>query len=82
MIAMTTLTMVALAQATVPDVPRELPGGALAFMLLSMAAVTFLTVWCFMRILGGRKHFDPDGTGPARPPVPGEVELDEEQPGR
>ena len=30
-----------------------------AFMLLSMAAVSTLTVWCFARILRGKEHFDP-----------------------
>lgn len=44
------------------------------FMLTSMGAVTFLTVWCFARIIRGRAHFDPDGTGPEHPPVPGKVE--------
>jgi hypothetical protein len=48
--------------------------GALAFMLISMAAVTTLTAWCFTRIVRGRRHFDPDGTGPAHSPVPGEVD--------
>jgi len=47
---------------------------AWVFMLGSMGAVTTLTVWCFTRVLTTRDHFDPDGTGPARPPVPGEVE--------
>jgi hypothetical protein len=46
---------------------------ALAFMLISMAAVTTLTVWCFVRILSGRRHFDPDGTGPAHSPEPGDL---------
>lgn len=49
-------------------------GGALAFMLISIGAVTTLTIWCFTRVLSTRRHFDPDGTGPARPPVAGEVE--------
>ncbi|CAN5747243.1 hypothetical protein BH23GEM6_BH23GEM6_12570 [soil metagenome] len=47
---------------------------AWVFMLGSMGAVTTLAVWCFTRVLTTRKHFDPDGTGPARPPVVGEVE--------
>jgi len=46
---------------------------SLTFMLASMGAVTTLTVWCFARILRGKRHFDPDGTGPARPPVQGGV---------
>ena len=36
-----------------------------------MAAVTSLTFWCFWRILSGKEHFDPDGTGPEHSPVPG-----------
>ena len=44
------------------------------FMLASMGAVTALTIWCFVRILGGKAHFDPDGTGPAVPPVKGRLE--------
>jgi hypothetical protein len=47
---------------------------ALTFMVISMGAVTLLTAWCFFRILGGRRHFDPDGTGPAHAPVPGELD--------
>lgn len=45
-----------------------------AFMLLSMAAVSTLTVWCFWRILSGKEHFDPDGTGPAHSPVKGKAD--------
>lgn len=44
------------------------------FMLSAVTAVTALTAWCYMRILGSKDHFDPDGTGPASPPVSGEVE--------
>jgi hypothetical protein len=44
------------------------------FMLVCMGAVTLLTAWSFNRILRGKEHFDPDGTGPAHAPVPGEVE--------
>lgn len=60
------------------ETPKELDAFALTFMLVSMGAVTLLTIWCYARILGGQKHFDPDGTGPAHSPVPGEVERDEE----
>jgi hypothetical protein len=49
---------------------------ALVFMIVSMGSVTLLAAWCFWRILAGRRHFDPDGTGPAHSPVPGEVERD------
>ncbi|MEX0912457.1 MAG: hypothetical protein WD737_13400 [Gemmatimonadota bacterium] len=48
--------------------------GALAFMLISMGLVTGLLAWCLTRVLGTKQHFDPDGTGPAQPPVPGEAE--------
>jgi hypothetical protein len=64
-----------------PDAAMLGPG-ALAFMLISMAAVTALTAWCFFRIVRGRRHFDPDGTGPAHAPVPGEVERSNEPPER
>lgn len=47
---------------------------ALLFMLASMGAVTLLAGWSFARVLRGKRHFDPDGTGPAKPPVPGEAE--------
>ncbi len=47
---------------------------AWVFMLVSMGAVTTLTAWCFYRVLSTRDHFDPDGTGPAHAPVPGEIE--------
>jgi hypothetical protein len=48
---------------------------AWVFMLSSMGAVTLLTAWCFLRVLTTRKHFDPDGTGPAHAPVPGAAET-------
>lgn len=78
---MTTIApMLLVLQAQTPpaaEVPPTLSTGALIFMLISMGAVTLLTAWCFLRILRGRAHFDPDGTGPARPPVPGELERRE-----
>ncbi len=45
-----------------------------SFMLLSMGGVTALAAYCFSRVLRGKRHFDPDGTGPAHPPVKGRVE--------
>lgn len=48
---------------------------AWAFMLISMGAVTLLAAWCFWRILRGKEHFDPDGTGPAHSPVEGRVDA-------
>ena len=52
----------------------EMDAFSWVFMLVSMAAVTTLTVWCFTRILRGKQHFDPDGTGPGHPPVRGRAE--------
>lgn len=52
----------------------ELDAFSWTLMLVSMGSVTLLTVWCFYRILTGRQHFDPDGTGPQSPPVPGRLE--------
>jgi hypothetical protein len=48
------------------------------FMILSIGTVTTLTAWCFYRVLSTRTHFDPDGTGPAHPPVPGKVEQEQD----
>lgn len=44
------------------------------FMLVSMGGVTWLTIWSFLRILRGKAHFDPDGTGPAHAPVQGRAD--------
>lgn len=73
---MITLSLAALLQTPAAEAAaREgLSTFALIFMLLSMAAVTTLTVWCFTKILSGKAHFDPDGTGPAHAPVPGEAD--------
>ncbi|MEW5928439.1 MAG: hypothetical protein AB1941_13305 [Gemmatimonadota bacterium] len=48
--------------------------GAMIFLILSWTFVLGLTTWSFSRILSGKKHFDPDGIGPASPPVPGAAE--------
>lgn len=48
--------------------------GALIFMLVSWTFVLGLTFWSFARIMKTEKHFDPDGIGPASPPVPGAAE--------
>ena len=45
--------------------------GAILFMAGSWTFVLGLTFWAFTRILRGRKHFDPDGIGPAARPEPG-----------
>jgi len=44
--------------------------GAMLFMALSWTFVLGLTFWSFSKILKTQRHFDPDGTGPASPPVP------------
>ena len=43
---------------------------AMIFMALSWTFVLGLMGWSFKRILSDQKHHDPDGTGPAVPPVP------------
>jgi hypothetical protein len=45
-------------------------GGAIAFMAISWTFVLSLAGWAFMRLLTDKKHHDPDGIGPASPPVP------------
>jgi hypothetical protein len=47
---------------------------AIIFMALSWAFVLGLVFWSFARILGHKKHFDPDGIGPARPAEPPAVD--------
>lgn len=49
--------------------------GALIFMVASWAFVLGLTIWSFARILRHREHHDPDGTGPASPPEPGQIDT-------
>lgn len=48
--------------------------GAIVFWALSWGFVLGLTGWAYGRILRGRRHFDPDGIGPAVPPEPGRAE--------
>jgi hypothetical protein len=48
--------------------------GAILFMAGSWTFVLGLTFWCFSRILRKKKHFDPDGLGPAAPPEPARTE--------
>jgi hypothetical protein len=43
---------------------------ALIFMVLSWTFVLGLLSWSYYRILTHKKHFDPDGIGPAAPPEP------------
>ncbi|MQA92451.1 MAG: hypothetical protein GEU90_19860 [Gemmatimonas sp.] len=53
-----------------------LSGFSWTFMIVSMAAVTLLAVWCYARIFRGKRHFDPDGTGPEHSPVEGKVDQE------
>lgn len=48
--------------------------GAAIFMAVAWIFVLGLTSWSFARILRAKSHFDPDGIGPASPPVRGEAE--------
>jgi hypothetical protein len=48
--------------------------GALIFMVVSWTFVLGLTFWAFGMILRRKKHFDPDGIGPAGPPEPGKFD--------
>jgi hypothetical protein len=48
--------------------------GAAVFMAVAWTFVLGLTFWAFRKILRTEKHFDPDGIGPASPPVPGAAE--------
>ena len=43
---------------------------ALIFMVCSWAVVLGLVAWSFYKLLTMKKHFDPDGIGPASPPEP------------
>ena len=68
--------VLALLQAAAPEAraAEGMDAFSWTFMLVSMGSVSALTFWCFWRILRGRSHFDPDGTGPAHAPVQGEAE--------
>jgi hypothetical protein len=45
--------------------------GAIIFMALSWAFVLGLMGWSWSKMLSKKEHFDPDGIGPAEPPVAG-----------
>ena len=47
---------------------------AILFMAASWTFVLGLAAWSYSRLLGNRKHFDPDGIGPAVPPVAGRAD--------
>lgn len=46
------------------------------FLAVSWTFVLGLVTWSFKRLLSdqGKKHFDPDGVGPAKPAAKGRVE--------
>lgn len=44
--------------------------GAIIFMAISWTFVLGLMGWSYYRILTHQGHHDPDGIGPAQPPVP------------
>lgn len=70
--------MISLLQDAAADAARAAGGlstFSLLFMLTSMGLVTLLAAWSFFRIMRGKRHFDPDGTGPAHSPVTGEVDT-------
>lgn len=71
-----TIATIVQAAAAADSAAPGIGGGALAFMLICIGAVTLLTAWCYLKILGDKQHFDPDGTGPAKPPVEGKVERE------
>lgn len=48
--------------------------GALISMIISWTFVLGLMTWSFWRILRAKEHFDPDGIGPASPPVAGRAD--------
>lgn len=48
--------------------------GALLFLIAAWTFVLGLTFWSFWRILRGKRHFDPDGIGPASPPEVGKFD--------
>ena len=48
--------------------------GAIIFMALSWTFVLGLTAWAYRLVLRGKRHFDPDGIGPAKPPEPARTE--------
>jgi hypothetical protein len=73
MTMMLAMLLVQVREELVADV-LEMDAFSWIFMLVSLGAVTTLTVWSFSRILRGKRHFDPDGTGPASPPVKGRLE--------
>lgn len=55
----------------IPNLERqEMTTEAIIFMVVIWTALLSLVTWSYSRVLRGRRHFDPDGIGPASPPVP------------
>jgi hypothetical protein len=50
---------------------------AIILMAVIWTALLSLITWSSSNILRGRRHFDPDGIGPAAPPVPGMAEKEQ-----
>ena len=50
-------------------------GSAIAFMAISWGVSLGLLIWSYAKILRKKEHHDPDGIGPAQPPVPGTTEM-------
>ena len=51
-------------------------GEAIAFMALSWVFSLGLLSWSYAKILRKKEHHDPDGIGPAQPPVRPSIETD------
>lgn len=47
---------------------------AIIFMAMSWIAVIGLVSWSYKRLLSNPRHHDPDGIGPASPPVGGQAD--------
>jgi hypothetical protein len=47
---------------------------AMIFMAVIWTSLFSLIGWAYSRVLRGRRHFDPDGIGPASPAEPGGAE--------
>lgn len=52
---------------------------AIIFMVVIWTCLLSVLTWSYSRVLRGRRHFDPDGIGPAAPPVPSMV-AEEQRP--
>ncbi len=48
--------------------------GAIIFMAISWTFVLGLMAWSYRKIMRSKDHFDPDGTGPQKPPIRSKLE--------